>query len=526
MLLTSNKITAALLITTGSALLKMKKKLLLTFCLCLGISTHAQSNEKDSASVAAPWEISSTDPATDGFIFLRMGVLETLVSTDESGALAPGLATQWTASDDNTTWTFDLRDATFHDGTALSADVVAAALNRAFTQPGPLSKAPIETISHADGKVVVTLKSAYAILPAILAHSSTVILSAASFDSNGKAQSAIGTGPFKIDEITMPQSLSVSRFDDYWGTPAKLAKANYLATKRAETRALMAESGDADLVFTLDPSGFKSLSQVESVSTEAVAIPRVMLLKVNTSHPMLNSDSRKALSMAIDREGIAAGIIRFPDASATQLFPPALDQWHDASLPALTYDPAAAKALLEAQGWTPGDDGILVKDGERFSLTLRTFPDRPELPLVGAALQDQWREIGVELEVSVSNYSEIPAGHQDGSLEVALFARNYGATADPTGTAQADFGKGGGDWGTMNWDAPTVAEAIATIASTGDTTARAPLIKQVVSEIHNDLPLIPVVWYQHTVTIANGLEGVVIDPLERSYGLQNINWAK
>ena len=137
-----------------------------------------------------------------------------------------------------------------------------------------------------------------------------------------------------------------------------------------------------DLVFTLDPSGYQQLSGSDEVDTVAVAIPRVMLLKVNTAHPMLDSMSRKALSLAIDREGIAAGIIRFPDAAATQLFPPALDQWHDQSLAPLSYDPDAASALLAKAGWTPGADGVLTRDGARFELTLRTFPDRPELPLV------------------------------------------------------------------------------------------------------------------------------------------------
>jgi len=353
-----------------------------------------------------------------------------------------------------------------------------------------------------------------------------MIIAPSSIDAEGNVVAAVGTGPFKVDELSPPQSLTTSRFNDYWGEAAKISKVSYLATKRAETRALMAESGDADIVFTLDPSGFKRLGSVDTVQAQAVAIPRVMLLKVNASHPMLDSQSRRALSLAIDREGIAAGIIRFPGAAATQVFPPALDQWHDKSLTPLKYDPEAAKALLTELGWSPGDDGILTRDGKRFSLTLRTFPDRPELPLVGAALQDQWREIGVELEVSISNYSEIPAGHQDGSLEVALYARNYGSSIDPTGTAQADFGAGGGDWGSMNWDSPSVVEAIDTIAATADTAVRNPLIKQVVTEIHNDLPLIPVAWYQHTVSIANGLEGAVIDPLERTYGLESMSWSE
>lgn len=493
--------------------------------LLLAQATQAIATRTD-VNVVAPWEISSTDPATDGFIFLRMGVMETLVSTDEYGELVPGLASAWAVTDGGLTWTFKLQEASFHDGTLLTPDAVVYALNRAVKQPGPVSKAPIDTITKQGDSVQFKLTSPYAILPAVLSHSSAIVPSPSSFDAGGKSIAAIGTGPFKVDTLTPPQALSTTRFEAYWGEAAKLASAKYIATKRAETRSLMAESGDADIVFTLDPSGFKSLSSVDELDVQAVAIPRVMLLKVNTTHPMLGLEARLALSLAIDRQGIAAGIMRFPNSSATQLFPPALTQWHEESFDPLSYDPEAAKATLASLGWAKGDDGILVKDGERLSLTLRTFPDRPELPLVGAALQDQWREIGVELKVSVSNYSEIPAGHQDGSLELALFARNYGATADPTGNVLSDFGASGGDWGAMNWKAPEVADAIDEIAATDQTDKRNPLIQKVVSSIHNDLPVIPVVWYQHTVSVANKLDGLVIDPLERSYGLDSITWSE
>lgn len=507
----------------------MLKKTLTTLTLLLiafAPLTTPVAYAKDNVNVVAPWEISSTDPATDGYLFLRMGIMETLVDADANGALLPGLATDWAVGADSMSWTFAIRDAKFHDGTALSAEAVASALVRAAEQPGPLSDAPVRNIQAKGGDVVIELEAPYAILPAILAHSSTIIPAPASFDSDGKPHSAIGTGPFKVEKLTPPQSLSAVRFDDYWGEPAKLLSTSYLAVKRAETRALMAESGDADLVFTLDPSGFQRLGQLEQLQARSVAIPRVMLIKLNNSHAILGPDVRRALSLAIDREGIAAGIMRSPEAAAQQLFPPALGQWHDTSLQPLTYDPEKARSLLSELGWTAGDDGILTRDGERFSLTLRTFPDRPELPLIGAALQDQWKEIGVELTVSVSNFSEIPAGHQDGTLELALYARNYGYTVDPTGAVQADFGPDGGDWGAMNWNAPAVAEAISTIAANGDADVRDPLIRQVAAEIHQDLPVLPVAWYQHTISIARELEGVVVDPLERSYGLQDISWSK
>ena len=507
----------------------MKPLIFAAFSVALAVTPAIVIGEASkSVSVAAPWEVTSVDPAVSGFAFQRMQVMETLVDADAAGALRPGLATEWSASDDGLTWTFVLRDnVKFHDGSALDAAAAVSALKRAAEQPGVLKKAPIASIDTKEGSVVVTLETAFAALPSLLAHSTTIIPAPSAFDANGSPVDAIGTGPFKVEKLSPPQSMSLVRFEGYWGEKPTIEAASYLASGRAETRALLAESGDADLVFTLDPSGYARLGAVDGVQTIAVPIPRVVALKVNAGHPFLaQATAREALSLAIDREGIAAGVTRFPEAGATQLFPPALGQWHDPDLTPLGYDPEQAASLLAELGWEKGDDGILVRDGERFSILLRTFPDRPELPLIATALQDQWRSIGVELEVSVSNYSEIPAGHQDGSLHVALYARNYGLTPDPIGTVLADFGAGGGDWGAMNWEAPKVAQALEAIASTADGSIRAPHIATARQAIHEGLPLIPIVWYQHTVAVKEGLEGVTIDPLERSYGLSTVKWSK
>ena len=507
----------------------MLKVLRAALCvLLLSLPLESRAADPTSVTIAAPWEITSVDPAVSGFAFQRMQVMETLVDADVEGRLRPGLATEWAMSDDGLTWTFKLReDVSFHDGTALTPDAAAAALTRAAGQPGILKKAPIAGIEAGDGGVVVKLTAPFSALPSLLAHSTTLIPAPAAFDGDGAPIAAIGTGPFRVETLSPPQSMDLVRFEGYWGEKAKLQSARYLAAGRAETRALLAESGDADLVFTLDPSGYSRLGGVDAVETLAIPIPRVVTLKLNAGHPLLaEPEARRALSLAIDREGIAAGIIRFPEASATQLFPPALGGWHDASLKPLVFNPKAADEMLAKLGWTKGDDGILTRNGERFSLLLRTFPDRPELPLIAAALQDQWRAVGVELEVSVGSYSEIPAGHQDGSLHVALYARNYGLTPDPIGTVLADFGAGGGDWGAMNWQAPGVAKALDQIAAKTDAAERAALIAEVREALHADLPLIPIIWYQHTAAVADKLEAVALDPLERSYGVSRLQWAE
>ncbi|MFN3364737.1 MAG: ABC transporter substrate-binding protein, partial [Allorhizobium sp.] len=178
----------------------------------------------------------------------------------------------------------------------------------------------------------------------------------------------------------------------------------------------------ADYVLNLDPASVARLKDKEGLDVRSVPIPRSLLVKVNAANPKLNTvEARKALSLAIDREGLAIAVLRY-QAGATQLFPPSVGDWHNPALAPLAYDPEAAAALLAELGWKAGSDGILEKDGERFTLELLTYPDRPELPLVAAVLQQQLQEVGIELTINSTNSSEIPARHNDGSLELALLA--------------------------------------------------------------------------------------------------------
>ena len=508
----------------------LRAKALLVGSLILSLTSPVPvfAQERTSVTIVSPWEIASADPVVSGFIIQKLQIMENLVDADADGALRSGLATEWSVSDDGLRWTFTLREGVkFHDGTELNAANATAALNRAFEQPGVLNKSPITNITEGEGAVIIELEKPFASLPALLAHATTVIFAPSALDEEGVPAELIGTGPFRVTEFSPPQAIEMARFDDYWGEAPMIETASYLAAGRAETRALMAESGDADLVFTLDPAGFARLKSVEEVEVVAVPIPRVVMLKVNASHPFMNdARARKALSLAIDRVGIATAITRFPEGAATQLFPPVLGGWYNDSLEPLQTDPEAALALLKELGWSMGDDNILERDGERFTLELRTFPDRPELPLIAAALQDQWRAIGVELEVTVASYSIIPEGHKDGSLEVALYARNYALTPDPIGTVLQDFGEGGGDWGAMGWESEPVIEALQTVAASADVDQRAEAITVVASTLQSELPVIPIVWYEHTVAIADGLQGVIIDPLQRSYGLSEITWSE
>ncbi|MGF1595079.1 MAG: ABC transporter substrate-binding protein, partial [Kiloniellaceae bacterium] len=218
--------------------------------------------EEPALTVVAPWEIKGFDPAVIGYAFTRMEVAETFVEVDEAGRPQPALARAWTSSDDGKVWRFELRpDVRFHDGSALTAGDVAHALNVAMGKPGVLDKAPIDSIAaNGDTEVVITLRQPFSPLLAFLAHSSAQILAPAAYGPDDEVQQIVGTGPYRIAAVEPPQRLLLERFDDYWGEAPAIARTVFLAAGRGETRTLLAESGDAQIVFNLDPASLRRLS--------------------------------------------------------------------------------------------------------------------------------------------------------------------------------------------------------------------------------------------------------------------------
>ncbi|CAG9179277.1 ABC transporter substrate-binding protein [Cupriavidus respiraculi] len=493
-----------------------------------GVAAHrAATPARDALRVVGPWELSSLDPLRSGYLFSRMQVTETLVDYDAAGRPAPGLAAGWQVSADGLQWRFALQPgARFHDGTPVTAGHVVASLQRARHAAGVLRHAPIVAIeAHRSDLAALTVRLSrpHAPLPALLSHSSTQVLAPASFGPGGEVRAVIGSGPYRIDLLEPPQRFGIVAFEQWRGAMPAVRRAGYLSVGRAEMRALMAESGQADLAYGLDPGSIARLRRHPAVRLHEVTIPRTTLLKVNAGHPLLaDPRARQALSLALDRRGIAGAILRDPGLAATQLFPDILDGWHVPTLPPLAHDVARASALLAQLGWRAGADGMLSRDGQPFAITLRTFPDRPELPVIATAIQEQWRLIGVRVRVAIGNSSDIPFAHRDGTLEVGLMARSYGVVPDALGTLAQDFAGRGGDWGAMNWSDARVSAALAALPGTMDPARAAALRSQVATTLQQALPLIPVVWYRQSLAASPALAGVSIDPFERSYRLTEL----
>lgn len=478
--------------------------------------------------VAGPFEVHNLDPVTAAGVFTRLEVAETLVATDLDGTLVPGLATSWDVSEDQLTWTFALREtATFHDGTDVDAAAVATALTRAHATEGtPISTAPIAEVGGEGDTVTVRLSEPFASLPAVAADTTGQVLAPASYDQDGSVTAVIGSGPYEVVEVTAPTTVVTTAADTWDGDAPAVSDVRYQSVGRAEARALMARSGEADVVLGMDPTALASLADAEALTTESVTLPRTVLLKANAGDEILGDPAvRQALSLALDRPGMAEAVLLDRDLAATQLFPPSLAQWHDDDLAPLTQDLEEAERLLADAGWTPGDDGVLVRDGERFEVTLRTFPDRSELPALATAIQASLAAVGVEVDVLVGNSSEIPAAHAAGTLDLALFTRNVALVPDPLVTLLTDLDPAGADWGAMNWQDDALTAALTTLADGAEGADAEAARATVTSTLQEELPLIPVAWYRQSAVIAGTVDGLELDPLERSWRISTAAWA-
>lgn len=503
--------------------------LLATAACGLGERREAAGGGGDTLRVVSPMEVHDLAPATSDALFTRLEVTETLVTSDLEGELAPGLAESWGTPDEGRTWEFVLPEgATFHDGTPVTGEAVAASLRRAAEEAAsPLADTPLEGVTAEGRGVTVRMASPSLTLPAVLTHYSTSVLAPASYDASGTVTEVIGTGPYRIDAIELPASVTTTAYDGWRGEQPEVERVSFQAVSRPETRALMAVGDQADVAFGLEPAGRQRVDDADGATMESSLQPRTILMKVNAEHPVLSDVRvRRALSLGLDRESMAEAVLREGELAATQLLPPSLTQWNDPGLEPLEHDVAAARALLEEAGWRAGADGMMRRDGEPLRLTLTTYPDRAELPALATTIQAGLREIGVDLRVDVTNSSEISSRHADDSLELGLLARHFALVSDPLVTVADTFAPDGADFGAMNWRDEEVGAALEGLLA-GASDERAEELRSVVTTTAQEqLPLIPVAWYRMNAAVSERVDGFVIDPLESSWRLSEVSWAR
>ncbi len=324
-------------------------------------------------------------------IVVYQNVFEGLTRIDENGAVQPGLATSWTISDDNLTYTFKLADGvTFHDGTTFDADDVKFSFDR-IAAPDSLNAhkefySVIQSVTVID-PLTVQFKLSQPVGRFLfdIGRGDAVIVAPESAATN--ANNPIGTGPFSFVQWDKGSRVVLERYDPYWGQPVALTKASFvfISDTATVTNALLAEDIDGSnnfapealAVFENDPR-----FTVLVGSTEGETI----LATNNKKPPFDNLKVRQAMAYALDRQAIIDGATYGYGTPIGSAFAPHNPYYVDLT-GTYPHDPEKAKALLAEAGYPDG-----------FSATLK-LPPVGYARLSGQIIASQFAKVGIKLEL-------------------------------------------------------------------------------------------------------------------------------
>lgn len=299
-------------------------------------------------------------------------------STPDLQGIIPDLATDYTVSDDQLTFTFTIRDGVYwHDGepftpedvkfnieTALKCGVINGIYVSAFKcieGADAYIKGEAEEVSGItiNGNVV-TIKMArpygaflnvlaqWMMLPKhLLADDDPVTLHTSDF-----WQWPIGTGPYKVAEVKWGNYAVLERNPNYYG---KLPKIERIKMVTANDLIVAAQAGQVDYFNTNNVDILNEVAKLKNYEIYPVDtyFMRYFIMNLDSpegKNPVLSDVRvRKAILHAIDREAIVEAM--FPNGDITDTFVPAgyPDYWKGAEH--YEYNPELAKKLLKEAGF-------------------------------------------------------------------------------------------------------------------------------------------------------------------------------
>ena len=173
-----------------------------------------------------------------------------LVKLDtETNEIVPDLAESWEMVDD-TTWKFHIREGVkFHNGETLTAeDCLFSIQNNSYAWMwGAIDRE--NSYCEDDLTLVVKTYEAYPALVNMLSSECPIVCKSAweEMGEDGFSRNPVGTGPYKFVEWIAGDSVTLERFDDFWGEPAYYKNLVFRFIVDDTTRSLSLENGEIDI---------------------------------------------------------------------------------------------------------------------------------------------------------------------------------------------------------------------------------------------------------------------------------------
>lgn len=360
----------------------------------------------------------------DGLLF------NSLVERDANMNVRGDLASRWDMPDP-LTYVFHLRSGVkFQDGRVLtSADVkftFDSILGGAIQTPKRGSFRMVKSVEAPDPLTVTFhLSEPYASFPWALVRPAIGIVPAGS--GPDFSQHPIGTGPFQFVSMRQDDEVVLQRNANYFAGAPTVSDIRFRIVPEAVVRALELRKGSADLEFnSLTPDMVPVLAKTQDLAVAEQPGTSLAYLAFNCEDPLLaKREVRQALAYATDRQEMVRTLLRGEARVADGLLPPG--NWaYEPDTQKYSYDPAHAEQLLDQAGFPRRGD---PKTGARLKLTIKTSTDQ-SVRLIAEVLQDEWRRVGIDLQILPLEFATLYADITRGSFQIYTL-RWVGANNDP-----------------------------------------------------------------------------------------------
>lgn len=467
----------------------------------------AESGERLRVSMAFP-PVQGMSPYGDDAVTLsRLAVVEGLTALDRNGEAQPALASSWKPSDAGRTWTFELRPARFQDGTEVTAESVVRSLEKAGdASPAPrvLSDAgEWKATAEDDGTVRITSSRPDGLLPQRLANPSLAILSEDAYGRNedGRADPAgHATGPFTLTRLHGTAGATLERNDGYWGGKAKAPGIDVKFVADGTARANALRSGQTDIAEAVPVS---QASVLDEAQVHEVPTARTNSLYLNTgSGPFADAGVRAAAREAIDSKALVDGVYEGRADTPKGLFGPGI-RWAAAERRAADTKSAKTEAVSEADVRRAG------------KVKLATYTNRPELPEVASALEQQLKKKGFRVEQVVRDYAQMESDALDGAFDAFILPRNTLLdSGDPLTYLQSDVSCDG-SYNIAQLCDQDVESAVEKAARTTDADDRRAAEIQAEAQVLQTDAVLPLLHERFVQGVSEDVQGIALDPMER-----------
>ena len=324
-------------------------------------------------------------------------------------------------------------------------------------------------------------------------------------------QKPVGIGPFRITAWNHGDAVELEANPYYWRGKPKLERITFKLLPTQETLATQLRTGETDLWPLVPPSYIGRLKGVASLDVTVKPNFRTTNLDFNYTRPIVNDlRVRQAIRAALDRPRMVATVLHgygsTHDGAVIPLDPPTDRD------PIVPYDPARAKALLDAAGWHAGADGIREKNGTRLVLHAIYPVGTVELDLTMEAVRAALHDVGIDVESRkfAPNVFRAPAASGGplyaGKFELALYPRTLEAVSDVYGLYGCPNVPPHGENATR-YCSPRVDALLAAVENSYDEPTRRRLFADVGRQLVADIPTIMLYVWKGGYAGSTGITG-------------------